>query len=464
MLPLKQIARQVTLASALLLPVCGFGTAFAASPGGEGVFTGPFSTCFKTGQDKVTEVCGPYEIRWKLWTLVGEPVGSFVVKWDAKEVRIVDPAPRKGSTLYAIGGRVISGELAEAANKSELYIEASVSVTGGAVQLSPVDLAFDTGVAVRSGKGASMNVPGSWNWDKFLLKAGVLGTSPCNKKAPQYISEQNAKAIMKDGNVQLLNIKLCPGTQVNASALESAIDALCRDDNSVNTSLCAKKPQAEKDKEKVQPSVIEDAFAKLDKADTKKLGNKPATIEDAFTKMEAERAAAIQAALVERDRRAAEERKMREENARLAAENAKNRDTQPRKVEDVSGGRWELISEEGGLRWLLYKPLTKQEPLRLFDWAAAHKACDGEPYGAKRRLPNDWDWHYKVKEDRRDALERQIFAHINHLPGYTFGVGRNGTETRGVWLGRRETAKIFYDDGGTSTSSLPATYPLVCVE
>lgn len=330
MLPLKQIARQVTLASALLLPVCGFGTAFAASPGGEGVFTGPFSTCFKTGQDKVTEVCGPYEIRWKLWTLVGEPVGSFVVKWDAKEVRIVDPAPRKGSTLYAIGGRVISGELAEAANKSELYIEASVSVTGGAVQLSPVDLAFDTGVAVRSGKGASMNVPGSWNWDKFLLKAGVLGTSPCNKKAPQYISEQNAKAIMKDGNVQLLNIKLCPGTQVNASALESAIDALCRDDNSVNTSLCAKKPQAEKDKEKVQPNAIEDAFAKLDKTDTKKPSNRTATIEDAFTKMETDRAAAIHAAKLENDRRAAEERKRREYEARLAAENAKRQEEQRR--------------------------------------------------------------------------------------------------------------------------------------
>ena len=264
MLPFKQTPLPVALVCALLLPFGDLGLALAASPGGEGVFTGPSSTCFKTGQKTVTEVCGPYEIRWKLWTLVGEPVGSFVVKWDAKEVRIVDPAPRKGATLYAIGGRVISGELAEAAKKSELYIEANASVTGGAVQLTPVDLAFDTGVAVRSGKGASMNVPGSWNWDKFLLKAGVLGTSPCNKKAPQYISEQDAKAIMKDGNVQLLNIKLCPGTQVNASALESAIDALCRDDKSMNTSLCAKK-----EAEVVEKKIAPDPFAVLDKPTSK---------------------------------------------------------------------------------------------------------------------------------------------------------------------------------------------------
>ena len=52
------------------------------SKGAEGIINSGFTNrCFKPKSKYVQQVCTDYEIRYKLWSLMGEPVGNYVLNW-----------------------------------------------------------------------------------------------------------------------------------------------------------------------------------------------------------------------------------------------------------------------------------------------------------------------------------------------------------------------------------------------
>lgn len=241
--------------------------------GGKGSLrlAGVQETCLK-GSKMVPEVCGQIQVNWKLWTLMGEPMGDFVVGWKPTTVRIAN-ASGDGSLIYK--AEALPDMLRRAAQAMELYVDAVAFVQNppASSNYRVVALSFNTGVASKPGE-TSMNVTGGYNWDRFLhggmSTSGVmLGmTGWCVEKGREDLNAKDAKAVMRAG-VKLESLALCPKSSVNVSPIERAIDKTCESafaETALGASahFCAKK-------EVKKPNVIDDAFARLE-------GRKPAEI------------------------------------------------------------------------------------------------------------------------------------------------------------------------------------------
>ncbi|SFQ34372.1 hypothetical protein [Variovorax sp. 770b2] len=247
------------------------GVQAAPNPGGSGTLrsSGLQDICLK-GTEVVPEVCGQVQVNWKLWALMGEPIGDFVLGWKPGTIRIAS-AEGGGSQLHQVDS--LPAPLSKAAQNMELYVEAVAFVEKppASPNYNTVAITFNTGVASKPGE-TSMNVPGGYDWDKFLhggmssegIALGAVGW--CSEKGRRDLSAKDAKAIMLAG-VKLQGLQLCPKSTVDVSPMENAIAKVCESalieaGLGPSSHFCPKK-EAQKPEPK-KANAIDDAFARLE--------------------------------------------------------------------------------------------------------------------------------------------------------------------------------------------------------
>lgn len=180
------------------------------------------NACFKPNSETVQEVCARYRINWKMWSLMGEPVGDYNLAWDLTSIQLMDPK-RKLISNYSLDQ--LPDELKKAASKIELYIDgfanAQASANIGAIHR------FNTGTAVRASVGSSINVPGSPNWNRLFIKPGGSPCSTEQSDESRYFDSKKAKEIFTEG-IKLNDLHICQSSSVSElTSLESAISTLC---------------------------------------------------------------------------------------------------------------------------------------------------------------------------------------------------------------------------------------------
>lgn len=281
----------------------------AASPAGSGVLK-PFldaGLSFRPQSDVVAAVEVGYEISWKFWSLMGEPVANYHLTWQWRSIQLKVASGAGGVVTY--WPQTLPPELKKAADDMELYLDGHASVAEGAD--AQIRHRFNTGVAVRAGGERSYNVPGSPGWADIFF-SGSLQACGEGKKPPSYLNADSAKQRFVKG-LALTDFRPCPESGVsNLASLEVAISRLCRGDNAA-----AKYPFCPKSKPVTPPpsaAAIDDAFAKLDEKPGKQAVSKVPSkassggaVDDAFASMESN--------LAEKER----QRLAREELERLRA-------------------------------------------------------------------------------------------------------------------------------------------------
>lgn len=269
----------ITVSIALL-----FSSAWSAESksGGQGFMESEFllntseGKCFDIKNSPVAAVCAKYRINWKLWSLMGEPVGDYNLEWQLYKIILKGAT---GNPIAYYGVEQLPKPLQAAANATELYIEGVADISGG-LSGSFGYHAFNTGVPVRAGVGTSMNVPGSPSWGTLFLNR-----PECNDKEYPYMNAQDAKLAFKKGiKLQLLNI--CPKSSMSVSSLVSAIKELCKSPGADKTHRFCPKQIIKKEK-MAETNAIDDAFTKLEKKAAETPIVKAGSIDDAFTQMEA---------------------------------------------------------------------------------------------------------------------------------------------------------------------------------
>lgn len=232
----------------LLAVASAMGWAAESKQGGQGVMTTNFSTdeCF-TGSGVVAEVCARYQIHWKLWSLMGEPVGDYSLKWELLNVKL---RSQKGAPAVSFTPDTVPEALRRGVEAIEIYIDAVASVRRQ-MHVSGLELRFNTGTATRAGK-PSFNVPGSPSWGDLFIR--TLGDA-CDKEV-KHLDEKAAKETFKAG-VELYFSKRCEGSGLsNLTPLESAVVKMCEAPGaSERHRFCApsaKKPKKEEAKTEAQ--------------------------------------------------------------------------------------------------------------------------------------------------------------------------------------------------------------------
>lgn len=213
------------------------------SAGGAGIMqpVGLQQQCFTTRDGLVTQVCGSFQIGWKLWTLAGEPISDFTLQWELQDITISPDHKGKGKS-HQVG--TLPAPLSRAAKQTELYLEGIAFLNmPHSLGVRYAALPFNTGVAVRPSVTGSMNVPGGHNWEKFLLRSNAPGQNWCVAKGREYLDAAGAKAVMRAG-VTISRFELCASAStVDVSALTAAIARLCGDARSGNPQFCGPRTQ-----------------------------------------------------------------------------------------------------------------------------------------------------------------------------------------------------------------------------
>lgn len=274
-----------------------FSFAWAAEnkPGGQGFIereygqlnSGAEIKCFYVEKGSIASVCAKYRINWKLWSLMGEPVGDYNLAWTLININLRDPITGEKVTYSNVES--LPKQLQNSARALELYIDGVASINNPTEYLeyrvSGSSIygyhAFNTGVAVRADVGSSMNVPGSPSWGTLFIKG-----PECNDKKQSYMDANDAKAAFKQG-VVLQSLTICPKSSVSGiGSLESDIKELCKGFGADKTYRFCPEQKVRKEKA-VEMNAIDDAFATLEEkaADTPVL--KAGSIDDAFAQMEA---------------------------------------------------------------------------------------------------------------------------------------------------------------------------------
>lgn len=216
---IKTLRRLIPITAFVLLPFSGW--CANNGPGGSGILKNNFMTanCFKPNSGVVTEVCADLTINWKMWSLMGEPVGDYNVSWELTSISLMD---QKRKLVSRFTPKNLPRELKKSAGAIELYIDGYASVSLGSNWYG--QHRFNTGTTVRAGAGSSVNTPGSPNWDKlFVLDVNYN----CDDEQATFMDAQKAKTIFKNG-IELRDLVLCKSASVSElTRLESAIDELC---------------------------------------------------------------------------------------------------------------------------------------------------------------------------------------------------------------------------------------------
>jgi hypothetical protein len=257
--------------------------------------------CIKPSSSVVSEVCFDYQISWKLWILMGEPVGDYRLKWALKSLKLV------GGGAYASSGDVwannlglptVPPQLQKGVNSMELYLDgmANVRIGGGYTPLNDKFYgsahAFNTGTATRTGK-SSFNTPESPKWSETFLEMS---------SRPGFMSAERAKVLfagsrLPDMPLELFDFKIGPKSTVTGlDVLENQVASLCANQKNSRFEFCpaikeklkkdTKKGKAKNDnkgKEGQENDPIDDAFADLDKAKGKTGSKSGSSIDDAFS-------------------------------------------------------------------------------------------------------------------------------------------------------------------------------------
>lgn len=214
--------------------------------GGRGELTSDIgNACFKTQSKSITEVCANYRIRWKMWSLMGEPVGNYSLDWRLQRITLTtesnDSLSAKPSWHFT--PVTLPAELKKSVDAIELYIDGAAMVTSPGINWNKTTARyhrFDTGVAVRAEKGASHNVPGSPNWDKVFINENSCSNT-------EYASAADAKRVFING-FKLSNLQVCSKSAVyNLSGVESKIYELCStEEGQKKYKFCPKKDITQK--------------------------------------------------------------------------------------------------------------------------------------------------------------------------------------------------------------------------
>lgn len=211
-----------------------FATTANAEPmrGGQGILRPVIQgMCFKTFSPAVPEVCGSIEIRWKFWTLVGEPIGNYVLLWKLSGIRIKSSSDNS-APLYSISE--LPPSLAKAARQSELYIDGIAHVETSHKEFGTVVLPFNTGVSVKPDSGASMNIPSGYSWNETFvngtkdLDLSLPMNGWCDPKNRAHTSPEISKKIVS-GGFKLNTLQICPSTAASAQEIDSAISLYCEE-------------------------------------------------------------------------------------------------------------------------------------------------------------------------------------------------------------------------------------------
>lgn len=188
--------------------------AHATEYGGEGIMAG--SACVKPKSKMVATLCIDYKISWKLWTLMGEPVGDYKLKWILQSLTLAGGSGLSTGTTYE--AQSIPAGIAKEVKKIELSFDgkSSVAIEGAILGYH----AFNTGVATQAGK-TSMNSPGSPNWNKMFISATDAPLT--GKEAKQIFRESDvpSKPLMLD------NFVITKNSVFNLRDLENKISMLC---------------------------------------------------------------------------------------------------------------------------------------------------------------------------------------------------------------------------------------------
>ena len=129
-------------------------------------------SCFKSkvGKEIDLELCADYTINWKLWTLMGEPVGDYNLSWKLRSITLKNSSRiwiNQGGTSYRPDG--LPKELQKGVRSIELYIDGVATVTHGTdIFFTDVFTVSITGVPARASAGSSYNTPGSPSWIRFF--------------------------------------------------------------------------------------------------------------------------------------------------------------------------------------------------------------------------------------------------------------------------------------------------------
>ncbi len=289
--------------------------------GGRGELTSNMANaCFKTQSQSVSEVCASYRIRWKMWSLMGEPVGNYSLDWQLKSITLT--AESKGYSSpkpsWNFTPATLPAELKKSVDAIELFVDGAASVDSPGINWNQNTAHyhhFDTGVAVRANKGASHNVPGSPDWNKVFIK-----DSPCTANAV-YASVADAKKVFING-FKFSNLQVCSKSAVyNLSALESKIYELCQtEEGSKKYKFCPKKnEEVEKNK---QDNAIDDAFSKLEGKSTKVENQSgKSSVDNAFNAMEKQNNYNIKTKVDDIDKQLAEAETVGQEREALRIKN-----------------------------------------------------------------------------------------------------------------------------------------------
>lgn len=265
----KWIGAVAVMLSVAVFPALAADEAPPSGHGGSGVMSD--THWFATNSKTITNVGVDYKISWKLWTLLGEPVGDYKLKWTLRDLTI------NGGGLHSdmhIAAGNIPPALAKEAKSIELYLDgiASVNLSDKSMydlnDITLVSHAFNTGVATRAGQ-LSYNTPGSPKWSEVFLKGYVSPNNDFIKH--DYLSEKEAKEIFKrshqpEAPLRMHNFIIGPKSTVSVGDLENRIGELCANPKTAPSyEFCPaikEKPKKEKEAEK---DSIEDAFFKLEK-------------------------------------------------------------------------------------------------------------------------------------------------------------------------------------------------------
>ena len=282
------------------------------SKGAEGIINSGFTNrCFKPKSKYVQQVCTDYEIRYKLWSLMGEPVGNYVLNWKLSPMSAISI---KGVPYNSFD---IPEPLKKSVDDLELYIDGSANVTIPKKYGTTVNFhRFNTGVAVKANKGSSYNTPGSPNWNKTFIESKA-----CSKTDVKYATVADAKDAFING-FTLSSLEICSGTEVyGVTYIDDAIEHLCRSDEGEKYKFCPKKEkkQQEKAEDKKQRDPIDDAFAKLDDKSKKKT-NAGNSMDDAFKALDQGKATNSKIGDIDSQFEQAEIIRQKNEKARIKAE------------------------------------------------------------------------------------------------------------------------------------------------
>lgn len=194
----------------------------------QGQFVGSLTCLPGEPRSAVDRLCFQWRVRWRVWTLMGEPVHVSELEWKIDDVLTRFRGPQ--------GELVDWFQATPAMRTAAEKLELTLTLDAGVLRERGAWLRLDTGAPTRPGK-TSLNVPGSPSWARLMhshtprpfnfMMAHNDGES-CETDLSSFVSPEDAKRRMRTG-LELSSAQLCSNLSriSNDSAVFEAADAAC---------------------------------------------------------------------------------------------------------------------------------------------------------------------------------------------------------------------------------------------